>query len=563
MKWREDMKQNIKRTLKYVIAIITLLIPVIVINYNKSKDLVQNAADRWDSSNSSAHISVFISDKAEITVSNIMEFEESMKNTLLESNALNNKKGNQTWVDCYSAEGSINISRNGANMQVKAIGVGGDFFLFHPLQLVSGSYFTPDNDENDLVVIDEDTAWRLFGSVDIQGMNVEIGKKNYIVSGVIKRDEGKFNKEAGNNKPIVYVPYNVLDSDDKQASITSYEVIMPDLTKNYAYNIVKIGFDSATDNLDIVKISDRYSLLSVIKLLKNYGNRSMKQDDIVYPYWENVSRAREDICVVMFVIEAILLIGYITYFVIKIAKFLKRNSEKIRNCTRIVFAKLKDKLHNKKEIDRPEINTVIFDIGNVLAKFIPMQYLKTLGYDGEERDIIFNTVIENDIWNEYDKGIMTEYEVISKYIERNPESEEAVRKIFSNMNGIVKRFEYTDEWIASLKEKNLNVLYLSNISKTLYEDCREELDFVKATDGGILSFEEKCSKPDLEIYEKLIQRYRLEPDRCIFIDDRQANITAAKNAGINGIYFTTYEETNAEIYKLINDRKLLKKTDAN
>ena len=59
----------------------------------------------------------------------------------------------------------------------------------------------------------------------------------------------------------------------------------------------------------------------------------------------------------------------------------------------------------------------------------------------------------------------------NKYIDIYPELEDAVRKVFSDMKGIVRRFEYTDEWIESLKEQNIRVLYLSNISKTLYNDC--------------------------------------------------------------------------------------------
>ena len=73
-------------------------------------------------------------------------------------------------------------------------------------------------------------------------------------------------------------------------------------------------------------------------------------------------------------------------------------------------------------------------------------------------------------------------------------------------------------------------------------------------DGGILSFEEKCSKPDSEIYKKLINKYNLEPDACIFVDDRQANIKAAANNGLNGIYFNSYDEASREIVELINKR---------
>lgn len=551
------MKDFIKKIIKYVVAVILLIVPVLIINYQKNNDVSHNAALRWDSSGKSAHISVFMSEDAKFTLNNVMEFEENMKNTLTESNALTNKSGYNTWIDSYSAKGHLTISRDGVNVEVSAIGVGGDFFFFHPLELVNGSYFTPDNLMDDLIVLDEDTAWRLFGSTDIQGMTVEINGKEYIISGVIKRDEGRLNKEAGNNKPTVYVSYNLLNKGEEETYITDYEVILPDLTKNYAYKIVKKGINLSADNRDIVKTDDRYSVTSLVKLLKNYGKRSMKTNGVIYPYWENVARGREDICVYALLTEIIIAVICIVYVVIKLIKLLKRNSENIKKLFSKVLEAVKYKLSRKKEVERSEINTVIFDIGNVLAEFVPMQYLKSIGYDGEERDEIFNAIIENDIWNEYDKGIMTETEVINKYIERYPELEDAVRKVFSDMKGIVRRFEYTDEWIESLKEQNIRVLYLSNISKTLYNDCEEELNFISDMDGGILSFEEKCSKPDSEIYKKLINKYNLEPDACIFVDDRQANIKAAANNGLNGIYFNSYDEASREIVELINKRNTI------
>lgn len=551
------MKDFIKGIIKYVVAVILLIIPVLIINYQKNNDVSHNAALRWDSSGKSAHISVFMSEDAKFTLNNVMEFEENMKNTLTESNALTNKSGYNTWIDSYSAKGHLTISRDGVNVEVSAIGVGGDFFFFHPLELVNGSYFTPDNLMDDLIVLDEDTAWRLFGSTDIQGMTVEINGKEYIISGVIKRDEGRLNKEAGNNKPTVYVSYNLLNKGEEETYITDYEVILPDLTKNYAYKIVKKGINLSADNRDIVKTDDRYSVTSLVKLLKNYGKRSMKTNGVIYPYWENVARGREDMCVYALLAEIIIAVICIVYVVIKLVKLLRRNSENIKKWFINVFEAVKYKLSRKKEVERPEINTVIFDIGNVLAEFVPMQYLKSIGYDGEERDEIFNAIIENDIWNEYDKGIMTETEVINKYIERYPELEDAVRKVFSDMKGIVRRFEYTDEWIESLKEQNIRVLYLSNISKTLYNDCEEELNFISDMDGGILSFEEKCSKPDSEIYKRLINKYNLEPDACIFVDDRQANIKAATNNGLNGIYFNSYDEASREIIELINKRNTI------
>ena len=54
-----------------------------------------------------------------------------------------------------------------------------------------------------------------------------------------------------------------------------------------------------------------------------------------------------------------------------------------------------------------------------------------------------------------------------------------------------------------------------------------------------------------------INKYNLEPDACIFVDDRQANIKAAANNGLNGIYFNSYDEASREIVELINKRNTI------
>ena len=41
--------------------------------------------------------------------------------------------------------------------------------------------------------------------------------------------------------------------------------------------------------------------------------------------------------------------------------------------------------------------------------------------------------------------------------------------------------------------------------------------------------------------------YGLNPDECVFIDDRKVNVDAAKALGMHGIVFTSYEEAKKEL----------------
>lgn len=195
-----------------------------------------------------------------------------------------------------------------------------------------------------------------------------------------------------------------------------------------------------------------------------------------------------------------------------------------------------------------KIDTVILDFGKVLIDFTPIDFLKNLGISDEKLEQVCKAVIDNEIWEEYDKGIITEVEALDAFIKRTPHLESEIRQSFFNLNGIVKKYDYTDAWIRDLKNRGYRVLYLSNLSEKLFRECKDEFDYIKNMDGGIISFKEKMKKPDREIYKRLIEKYELNPKRCVFIDDRQENLVEAGNLGINTILFQNYEDTCNKIY---------------
>ena len=58
-------------------------------------------------------------------------------------------------------------------------------------------------------------------------------------------------------------------------------------------------------------------------------------------------------------------------------------------------------------------------------------------------------------------------------------------------------------------------------------------------------------KPQREIYETLLQKFQLEPEECVFIDDRLENVEGVKKAGFHGIQFHNYEQASSELNQLL------------
>ena len=187
------------------------------------------------------------------------------------------------------------------------------------------------------------------------------------------------------------------------------------------------------------------------------------------------------------------------------------------------------------------INTVIFDIGNVLTTFAWEEHIKKHGHDKEMIMRIAKATVNSDDWKQYDIGIMTDDEIMDEFIKNDPEIGEEIREVFSDFENLVLKRDYAIPWIKELKAKGFRVLYLSNFSNKAETECAAALDFIPYTDGGILSYKDKVIKPELEIYDLLAKRYGLIPSECIFFDDTKANVDAAIEYGYNAVLFTDYE----------------------
>lgn len=196
------------------------------------------------------------------------------------------------------------------------------------------------------------------------------------------------------------------------------------------------------------------------------------------------------------------------------------------------------------------IRNIIFDIGNVLTDFRWKAFLEDKGFDEAMVERIAKASVQTPLWNEIDRGVWDQEELMQAFIARDPEIEPQLRRAYGNVTGMVTKRDYAIPWIQELKAKGYGVYYLSNFSEKAYVDCMDALDFMPYTDGGILSYQEKIIKPDPEIYRLLLSRYSLKAEESVFLDDTAANVEAARAVGLYGIRFETKEQAEEELKKL-------------
>ena len=95
-------------------------------------------------------------------------------------------------------------------------------------------------------------------------------------------------------------------------------------------------------------------------------------------------------------------------------------------------------------------------------------------------------------------------------------------------------------------------MYLSNYSEFVMEAKPEVLDFLPLMDGGVFSCYVGIIKPDPAIYTGLFRKYDLIPEECVFIDDKPENVQAAKDLGMAGIVFSSYDQAKGDLDRLLS-----------
>ena len=237
------------------------------------------------------------------SVEQVEQFRRTLDGKLTDA-SLEAPENGSLYADAYSAEAKLTVSGNHGSAQVRTIGVGGQFFLFHPLTLRSGSYISEHDLMQDRVVLDETTAWTLFGSPDVAGMSVTIEGKPYYVAGVIHREDDFASEAAYGEGAGMFLSYDAFYALTQQG-ISCYEIVLPNMISGFGLGLVKDNFDVGSG--DIVENTTRYGLKHLLSVIGDFGERSMRHNGVIYPYWENAVRMTEDWLALLLVLMILLL----------------------------------------------------------------------------------------------------------------------------------------------------------------------------------------------------------------------------------------------------------------
>lgn len=196
-----------------------------------------------------------------------------------------------------------------------------------------------------------------------------------------------------------------------------------------------------------------------------------------------------------------------------------------------------------------ELNTVVFDLGGVVLSWEPeraYQQVMPAEQVGEFMDEIrFNE------WNHrQDSGQdwdQAEAELISRLPHRQDEIQ-AYRRYFDHtISGMVPG---TGALIAELQRAGVRLLALTNWSADLFRPTKRRFGLLHRFEGIVVSGEEGIAKPDPALFKIVFDRYDVDPERAVFIDDNDPNCETAGSLGMQTIRFTDAESARSRLTEL-------------
>ena len=186
-------------------------------------------------------------------------------------------------------------------------------------------------------------------------------------------------------------------------------------------------------------------------------------------------------------------------------------------------------------MEKKMIKNVIFDLGNVLVSFDRDRIIKAFTDREEEKRHLFDRCFLSDKWVKLDLGDITPEDAAAAVNAGAGRFPRLTEEFFAGW--YKKDLPHADAFAiaAEVKKKGYGIYVLSNMQAAAADYFRSEGLF-DIFDGVVISAYEHMKKPDPRIFRVLLDRYRLDPRECLFVDDDDTgkSFETARSLGIRG-----------------------------
>jgi 2-haloacid dehalogenase len=187
----------------------------------------------------------------------------------------------------------------------------------------------------------------------------------------------------------------------------------------------------------------------------------------------------------------------------------------------------------------PNRSIAVFDLGGVLIDWNPRYLYRKLfaGDDAAMEHFLANICTPG--WNSQQDGGRSFAEACAALKLEHPSYAELI-DAWPDRHGemLAGAIPGAVELLAELRDRGVPLYALSNWSAETFPTAQGRFEFLQWFRGILLSGKVRLNKPDPRIFRILFERFGIDPNQAVYIDDLASNVEAAKVLGMHGILFT-------------------------
>jgi 2-haloacid dehalogenase len=194
------------------------------------------------------------------------------------------------------------------------------------------------------------------------------------------------------------------------------------------------------------------------------------------------------------------------------------------------------------------IETIIFDLGGVLINWNPRNMFRKMFADEKQMEYFLQNITTME-WNEQQDAGRKIADATAALVAQHPEWATEIQAYYDRWTEMLDgAIGETVELLTRLYEGKQYRLYaLTNWSGELFPYALANFPFLQFFEGILVSGDEGLKKPDLRIYNLILERYHIDPTKAVFIDDSWRNIEGAQAAFLNTIHFLNPAQLRADL----------------
>jgi putative hydrolase of the HAD superfamily len=198
------------------------------------------------------------------------------------------------------------------------------------------------------------------------------------------------------------------------------------------------------------------------------------------------------------------------------------------------------------------VRNVIFDLGGVVLDWNPDRIVSRFQPDAALQSAFKAAVFGHDDWKAFDRGGLTEPELMNRLESRMGLSRAELNALFHAVRHSLVEKPDTVQLVRTLQQRGVPLYCLSNMPAAMYAHLQRQHTFWDAFSGIVISGEVKMMKPEPEVFLHLLETFNLCAEESVFVDDMVANVEAAEKIGLHGILFKDAGQCREELERLLH-----------